>query len=236
MVKDSSFAINPDNNFKGLFHVKTDNGVFLATRNLIPGNQVYGEKIFKVSDDEEYRDWNPRRSKLCGFLKNKGKEFHVKEGSKILYLGAANGTTVSHVSDIIGESGRIYALEFSARSIRELVQRLGERKNVVPILADATKPDQYRSLIPEDVDVLYQDIAQPEQSRILLDNINVFLKKEGYFYIAIKARSIDVSKDPAIVFKKEISILKRSGLDILEEKDLSPYTEDHVFLVGTNKI
>lgn len=234
MAKNSSFAVNPDNNFQGIYHVKTDNHTFLATNNLVPGTQVYGEKIFKVSETEEYREWKPRRSKLCGFLKNKGTEFHLKQGSKILYLGAANGTTVSHVSDIIGEKGRIYALEFSARSIRELVQRLGDRKNVIPILADATKPSQYRSLIPENVELLYQDIAQPEQSKILIDNAKTFLKKGGYFYIAIKARSIDVSENPAIVFRKEISILKRSGLEILEEKDLMPYTEDHVFIVGRN--
>ena len=41
---------------------------------------------------------------------------HIKPGAKVLYLGAASGTSVSHVSDIVGPQGAVYAVEFSHRS------------------------------------------------------------------------------------------------------------------------
>ena len=41
---------------------------------------------------------------------------HIKPAAKVLYLGAASGTSVSHVSDIVGPQGAVYAVEFSHRS------------------------------------------------------------------------------------------------------------------------
>lgn len=54
-----------------------------------------GEKI-------EYRVWNPFRSKLGAAILGGVDQIHIKPGAKVLYLGAASGTTVSHVSDIVG--------------------------------------------------------------------------------------------------------------------------------------
>ncbi|MHA1368496.1 MAG: fibrillarin-like rRNA/tRNA 2'-O-methyltransferase, partial [Promethearchaeota archaeon] len=204
----------------------------VATQNLTPGVSIYGEKLFPVGESGEYREWKPIRSKLCAYFLKRGKEYHFKKGISVLYLGAANGTTVSHVSDLVGESSRIYAVEFSARSLRELVQRLESRRNVLPILADATQPSQYRSLIPEQVDLIYQDVAQPNQAELLLENIEMFLKHSGYFYVAIKARSIDVLKDPGLIFEGVRAFLEKKGCEILDMKDLSPFSEDHVMFVG----
>lgn len=35
-------------------------------------------------------------------------DIHMKPGSKVLYLGAASGTTVSHVSDLVGPVSNMY--------------------------------------------------------------------------------------------------------------------------------
>jgi len=76
----------------------------LATQNLIVGNSVYGEKIVK-DDDIEYRLWDPFRSKLAGAILKGLKDNPIKQSTRVLYLGASTGTTVSHVSDIIGNKG-----------------------------------------------------------------------------------------------------------------------------------
>nr|MDO8119346.1 fibrillarin-like rRNA/tRNA 2'-O-methyltransferase [Candidatus Sigynarchaeota archaeon] len=232
MSQKNDFFVNPHPKFGGIYLINQETSELIGTKNIDVGTSVYGEKIFKgTADREEYREWNPYRSKLCAYFKKNGKEFPFTPGSVVLYLGAANGTTVSHVSDFLPK-GRIYAVEFSARSLRELVQRLANRKNVIPMLADATRPLDYRSLIPEQVDVIYQDVAQPEQAKILIDNARIFLKPGGHFYITIKARSIDVAKDPEVIFQKERALLQRNGCTILDERDIAPFSEDHVMMVG----
>ena len=50
----------------------------------------------------EYRVWNPFRSKLAAAILGGVDKIHIAPGSKVLYLGAASGTSVSHVSDIVG--------------------------------------------------------------------------------------------------------------------------------------
>lgn len=217
--------------FDGVYSIKAGGLETYATVSASPGTSVYGERLFAHADGAEYREWNPYRSKLCAYLKKGGKDWFFTTNSNILYLGAANGTTVSHLADAV-PGGRIYAIEFSARSLRELVQRLASRKNVVPMLADATQPGRYRALIPEQVDVIYQDVAQPDQSHLLVENIIRFLKPGGHFYITIKSRSIDVSMPPEVVFQRERSFLERKGCVVLDQRDISPYSEDHVMIVG----
>ena len=46
------------------------------------------------------------------------------------------GTTVSHVSDIVGPNDLVFAVEFSHRSGRDLVNVAKTRINIVPIIAD----------------------------------------------------------------------------------------------------
>lgn len=78
----------------------------LGTRNLVIGESVYGEKRVSIENDDkekvEYRIWNPFRSKLAASILGGLDDIHIKPGSKLLYLGAASGTTVSHCSDIVG--------------------------------------------------------------------------------------------------------------------------------------
>ena len=70
-------------------------------------------------------------------------------GTKVLYLGAASGTTVSHVSDLVGPEGVVYAVEFSHRPGRDLLNVAKTRTNIVPIIEDARHPLKYRILIGE---------------------------------------------------------------------------------------
>ncbi len=200
----------------------------LATRNLNPGVRVYGEKLVEYKDIE-CRLWDPRRSKLAAALLNGLENFKIQIDSKILYLGASAGTTPSHISDIITE-GLIYCVEFSPRMMRELLTVCRERENMIPLLEDAHKPQNYLPLM-EKVNLLYSDVAQPNQTEIFMDNMRMFLSEEGQGIIMVKARSIDVTRKPRKIFREEASKLKEHGFRVVEKIDLDPYEKDHRCLV-----
>ena len=211
--------------FEGVFR----EGKNLHTSNLVPGKRVYGEKLLKLKDNE-YREWVPERSKLAAAILNGLKELPIRKGSKILYLGASTGTTPSHVSDIIGKDGIIYGIEFAERVFRNLLELAKDRKNIAPILADARKPDGYSWA--EECDVVYCDIADPQETEIAILNAKEFLKEGGYVLVAVKSQSIDVTKAPQQVYKEESEKLKKAGFSVLQVIDLEPYEHKHCLLVA----
>ncbi|ALT69816.1 fibrillarin-like rRNA/tRNA 2'-O-methyltransferase [Methanobrevibacter millerae] len=203
----------------------------VATRNLTPGISVYGEEL--ITEDVEYRLWNPRRSKLSAAILNGLSSLKIENDYKILYLGASTGTTVSHISDI-AYNGKIYAVEFSPVTAKKLTRLSRQRPNIYPILADATKPKEYMNII-EKVDFLYCDVAQPTQTELFMKNMNLFSKDDALGMITIKARSIDVIQKPKKIFKQEEKKLKEKGFKIIEKIKLEPYEKDHIaFLVEKN--
>jgi fibrillarin-like pre-rRNA processing protein len=216
-----------ENVFECLF---SDGAERLCTKNMAVGSNVYGERLVKYQG-VEYREWNAYRSKLAGAIMKGLKENPVKRGIKVLYLGAASGTTPSHISDIIEEKGKVYSVEFSARVVRELILVAQKRPNMFPILADARFPQNYRSLV-EDADVLYVDIAQPNQTDIAIYNAEFFLKHGGYMLLAIKARSIDVTKDPKEIYKSELEKIEKAGFVADQVINLDPYDKDHSMFIA----
>jgi fibrillarin-like pre-rRNA processing protein len=201
----------------------------LVTRSLAPGCKAYeDERTFREGSDE-YRVWDPYRSKLAAAILKGVKHLSIAEGSTVLYLGAASGTTASFVSDIVGRGGCVYCVEISSRPLRDLLLVCNKRPNMFPILADARNPPSYGSLVKE-ADVIYQDVAQPDQVEILLKNVRVFLKDGGQALFALKARAIDVTKEPREVLRDEMEKLERE-MEILETKILDPYEKDHAMLV-----
>src|SRR6476661_800437 len=205
------------------------NEKYLATQNLINGNSVYGEKIIK-NDDIEYRLWDPFRSKLAGAILKGLKENPIKESSKVLYLGASTGTTVSHVSDIIGNNGIVFPVEPSVRVARELLENVSsKRNNIIPILLDARNYLKYYGYFGI-VDVVYSDIAQPDQTMIAIDNCKSYLKENGDLLIIIKTRSIDVLIDPKIVTQNEAKKLEEHNFTIVQILNLEPFEKDHFII------
>lgn len=209
----------------------------MVTKNLTPGESVYNEKRISVDDRNtgekvEYRIWNPYRSKIAAAILGGVSDIYIRPNSKVLYLGAASGTTVSHVSDIVGSEGVVYAVEFSHRSGRDLVNLAKKRTNIVPLIFDARKPLEYRFLVGM-VDVVFADVAQPDQARIVGLNSQYFLKKGGHFVISIKANCIDSTNVPEVVFQAEVERLKEEGLTPEEQLTLEPYERDHAVVTGT---
>jgi len=215
---------------QAFFWVQVEGEKKLATQNLVPGNQVYNEKLVQ-SKGVEYRVWNPFRSKLAAAIMNGLEYFPFNQKSDVLYLGVSTGTTISHISDIVGQSGTIFGIEHATRVARDFLDRVAShRKNIVPIIQDARRPEEFFSVYKK-VDVVYVDIAQPDQTDIAIENCKLYLKSGGYLLLVIKTRSIDVTKDPKGVIKNEKK--NWSFFEIKQTIDLHPYDKDHAMVIAT---
>lgn len=211
--------------FEGIFLV---NGR-LATVNLTPGEKVYGEQLIEEGKIE-YRVWDYFRSKPAAAIKKGIKEFPVRSGMKILYLGIASGTTASHFSDIVGPGGIIYGVDIAERTLRDLIKHAEKRGNIITILADARMPEKYESIVMEKVDLVYADVADPEEIILFIRNCDQFLKSKGFGMIAVKSRSIDVIKNPQQIYKETKKMLAEK-FETLDFVELDPYDKDHGFFV-----
>ncbi|MBC8482766.1 MAG: fibrillarin-like rRNA/tRNA 2'-O-methyltransferase [Thaumarchaeota archaeon] len=213
------------------FWIQVEGEKKLATQNLVPGNQVYNEKLVQHKGSE-YRIWNPFRSKLAAAIMNDLKNFPFNQKSDVLYLGVSTGTTISHISDIVNQGGTIFGIEHASRVARDFLDRVAShRKNIVPIIQDARRPEEFFSVYKK-VDIVYVDIAQPDQTNIAIENCRLYLKSGGHLFLVIKTRSIDVVKDPKMVIKDEIKKLE-TLFEIKQTIDLHPYDKDHAMVIAT---
>jgi fibrillarin-like pre-rRNA processing protein len=216
----------------GVYFIGGGEQRLLATRNLTPGRKVYGEELI-VIENIEYRLWNPSRSKLGAAIAKGLKHNPIVPGSKVLYLGVASGTTCSHVSDIIGNLGHVWGVDFAPRPIRDLIDHVARyRMNISPILGDARQPRGYSLQVPM-VEVLFADVAQPDQAEIVVKNANIFLKKGGYAMFSIKSRSIDVGRDPVEIFSEQVKVLVARGFSVEELIELDPFEKDHALALAS---
>jgi fibrillarin-like pre-rRNA processing protein len=192
----------------------------LATR----GEPVYGEPV-----RGEWRAWDPHRSKL-GAMLEKGMDLGLSGDETVLYLGAASGTTVSHVADF---SGPTYAVEFAPRPVRDLLSVAEVRENLFPLLKDARKTESYAHVVESDLDAVIQDVATRGQAEVAIRN-REFLANDGRLLAAIKARSEDVTREPSEVFSDVLDRLSEE-YEIIDTERLEPYHDDHLAVVATPK-
>lgn len=201
-------------------------GHWLMTVNAAPGKAVYGERLVTVQG-VEYRQWDPYRSKLASMILLGGRDFGLDQSTKVLYLGAASGTTASHVSDIV-TNGVVHCVEVSERSFRDLVKVCETRKNMLPILEDASQPEEYAHMI-EGVELVYQDIAQRNQVDIFVRNMGAFDAEHGI--LMLKSRSVDVNRNPKVVFAEVRRQLISKQLKVKDLIDLGRFAKDHAAFV-----
>ncbi len=200
----------------------------LYTKNLVPGVAVYGERLVREKG-EEYREWDVRKSKIGAAVAKGISQLGIKPGANVLYLGCASGTTASHVSDIIGKSGFVFAIDVAPRPLRDMVLVAEQRDNMTVLLENANYPEQYWNRILA-CDVVFQDIAQKNQVEIFLKNCKMFLKKGGFGILAIKARSIAVQEKPSAVFARVRQELEKETI-IVDYCTLEPFEKDHAVFV-----
>ena len=225
-------SVKPHQKFSGIYWIRLKDGSRrLATKNLAPGKNVYGEQLISFKG-LEYRIWDPFRSKLAAAILKGLTSVPIQPRHRVLYLGSASGTTASHVSDIVGDRGHVYCVEFAPRSMREFIDNVClYRPNLTPILEDARLPRKYAMFV-ERVDDIYCDVAQPEQAKILADNAELFLKKKGWTMLTVKSRSIDVTRKPTEIYDQEGEVLRDRGFVIQEIVQLDPYDKDHALIVS----
>lgn len=213
----------------GLFQVKSDTKTRLVTRNKVPGISVYGEQLLSING-EEYRVWDPYRSKYVAAFLSGMKKLPQIQDKKILYLGVSTGTTASHFSDMLN-TGIIYGIEFSPKVMRKFFRLAEQRSNLVPILADARKTEEYSSYVFE-VDLIYQDVAQPDQATIFGRNALEFLKRGGHGFLAVKSQSIDVTVEPDEIFSKQMEELEQEfGFEIQQYHSIDPFEKKHAVII-----
>jgi len=189
----------------------------LATR----GDPVYGEPT-----DGPWRLWDAGRSKL-GAMLELGLDTGLGGGESVLYLGAASGTTVSHVADFCGPT---YAVEFAPRPARDLVDVATGRRNLFPLLKDARQPSTYAHVVEAELDAIIQDVATRGQARVAARN-RQFLRDDGRLLAVVKARSEDVTADPETVFDRVLGDLGET-YEVLETTRLDRYHDDHLAVVA----
>ena len=224
-----------------------NNSLKLATRNLIRGNKFYNEKIV-FSNGHEYRVWTPYRSKLAAAILNGIEILPIIEKSRVLYLGTSAVITLSHISDIIGTEGVVYAIEHLQENAKELTEKLvSKRDNIKPIIMDMTKPSQYET-IDGKVDVVYVDIEQPKEVEIALLNCKMHLQVGGYLLFIVKTRLVDEYQGKKFIVNdkkelvntiEEINIKKYTTMDslkvnfeIIQQISLSDFFKEHSLIVA----
>ena len=202
-------------------------GRYLYTVNAYPGTRHFEENI-SIIDGKECREFSAERSKLAAAISKNVSQIGFKEGNTVLYLGASHGYTPSFVSDIVGKQGMLFCIDIAPQVLRQLYFICEKRDNMIPMLYDCGKPETYEHLITA-VDIVYQDIAQKNQLEIFLKNLR-YLKKGGFGLLALKARSVDVTKKPEMIFKEVRKQLDKQIL-VVDYRTLDPFEKDHAFFV-----
>ncbi len=192
---------------------------------------VYGER-WTESDGRPYRSFDPARSKLSAAIVKEWSGPVPAPGEGWLYLGAASGTTASHVADLVGPTGRVYAVERSLRPFSRLLALSERWPNLLPILGDARDPTSYGGLVPP-VHGVYADIAQADQVEIALSNASLFLEgSTGVVLMALKTASMG-REATAVQHVRGAEVEFAQLLDLEPSVRLDPFHRGHYFIGGT---
>jgi fibrillarin-like pre-rRNA processing protein len=200
----------------------------LFTVNGLPGERVYGERLV-VRDGVEYRLWDPFRSKLAALVLRTPAPRLASRVETVLYLGAAHGTTVSHVSDL-WPGAAIFAVEKSPTAFARLLALARRRRNLFPILADAQLPERYAADVGR-VEVLYQDVAQRNQATIFAENARVSLASDGVGILMLKIRSVSQRRPAVAIVRDARAEIEASGFAVRSEVALAPFAREHAALL-----
>ena len=221
--EDSSGNIIPHKVF-GFYEA----GRSLYTKSIFPGFAPFEERLIQQGNDE-YREIDPRRSKLGAAVAKGATNVGIRQGDIVLYLGISHGYTSSFVSDMVGKEGVVFGVDPAPRVIRDATFLSQKRTNIIPLLASANQPEEYIGRVCM-ADIVYQDIAQRNQADIFIRNCDLFLKKGGYGLLAVKARSIDIKKKPKDIFN-ETRLELEKHFTVIDFRLLDPFEKDHCMII-----
>ncbi|MCI4368891.1 MAG: fibrillarin-like rRNA/tRNA 2'-O-methyltransferase [Thermoplasmata archaeon] len=204
-------------------------GKELYTLNADPGHRVYGEEL-RTEGGKEYRQWDPFRSKLAAYLLKGAPSDTFRGVRRVLYLGGAHGTTVSHLSDVLPEAA-LFVIEKSPTAFAPLLALARRRSNILPILADAQLPERYGADVGP-VDLLYQDVAQRAQAMIFGENAEACLAAQGLGLLMLKVKSVTQARPAAAVLAESRREVERHRLHVRSTSDLAPFSREHLALAA----
>ena len=205
-------------------------GRSLWSHNAVKGVSLRGERL-KKKGRKEWRQWNPRSSKLgAGLLKASNTGLLPEPGATCLYLGSGHGTTISHLHDHVcgaknNLGGMIIAVDISSRCIREMIRLSKTRPGIIPILADCRKSEHIMPFLPKKVPWLFQDVSQPGQVEMFIEACNHFLAPNGTGLLSLKSAS---ERDTGGAFNHAETSLLTAGFTMVERIDLTGWEDQHV--------
>ena len=164
--------------------------------------------------------WNPYHSKLAAYVLGKGENWPFSKEDNVLYLGAAEGNTISFLSEICDE-GKIIGVDISPMAVAELIKLAEKKRNIIPFLGDAHFPGKYE-IYTGSPDIIYQDIAQSNQIEIFIRNYHFFKPKCGF--LMVKSRSMS-GKDKDIFEKSEKKL--ENEFNLLEIIEIEKWANGH---------
>lgn len=195
-----------------------------------PPIAVYGERLV-ARGPRVLRHWDPHRSKLGAALAKDEELPLPAAGERWLYLGAATGTTASHVADLVLPGGLVAAVERSLRPFSRLLRNAEAYPNLLPILGDARRPEAFAGDAGR-VDGLYQDIAQPDQVDILVANARLCLRIDGVALLALKTASLGRALEPRAHLRQAEEALEQAGLEVVTTVGLEPFHKRHYLIAA----
>jgi fibrillarin-like pre-rRNA processing protein len=200
-------------------------GSALYTRNAAPGHKLRDEALIP-GPDGELRKWDPWRSKLAAYIVRGGGPMPLDRCRRALYLGGGHGTTASHLAEA-ASAATITVVEKSPMAFAALLDVARDRRNLWPILADAQLPERYAADAGP-VDLLYQDVAQRNQSAIFADNAAACLRSGGVGLLMLKVRSVTQRQGTSAIVAETRRLLADRGFALQDSVDLAPFARDHV--------
>lgn len=186
----------------------------------LPPNLRIKHGNLELKHTKNWINWNPYHSKLSAYVLAKGNNWPFTAESSVLYLGAAEGNTVSFLSKICSQ-GEIVAVDISTTAVAELIQLAEKENNILPFLGDAHFPEKYQMYV-RNPKILYQDLAQRDQLEIFIRNYKFYKPKCGF--LMIKARSMPGSERN--VFENVESRLN-DHFEFVEKVDIGKWAKGH---------
>jgi fibrillarin-like pre-rRNA processing protein len=202
------------------------------TRALAEPPAVRGERI-RDREGVNFRHWDPTRSKFGAALVLGWAGRRPKVGERWLYLGAGAGTTASHLADLVGRGGAVFAVEPSVRPFLRLLEVADRYPNLLPILGDARHPASYAGSV-RSASGLYADVAQPDQVEIVARNAELLLQDGGAVLLVLKTASLGRDPDADRLLRRALAELPPE-LEVGAVRSLEPFHRRH-FLVEARRV
>ncbi len=205
-----------------------DNSLRLTTKNLVKGFKFKNEKLI-YRDQNELRLWKPYRSKLAAGIINGLEIIPLSEDSRILYFGIKNGITLNHMSDIVGQNGKIFAIseqiDYSLKNLSKIKENI--------ILLEQDKSKNFERLITEKVDLLFVDLPETNYSEIII-NFKKFLHDSGFLIFIFRTKDARV-KNKNSENKLDLFDELNSNFQIIQIINLTDFFKEFSMVLAKNK-